>query len=792
MRCLVSLTVAVTALFAATAAGEVPFDTTRRVPWTGSRVVGSPEPPLPYRAVTAYPDLRMTNPIKVVAEPGTDRLLLIYQTLAWTGGGRIGAITDRADTNTLAPFLDLDGIAYGVAFHPDYARNGYLYVGMNGPHKGPPKFTKVVRYTVSRTAPFQPDPKSALTVIEWQSNGHNGGDLDFGPDGLMYITSGDGTSDSDTDVTGQDLTKLLAKVLRIDVDHPAPGQNYSVPKDNPFVGRAGTRPETWAYGFRNPWRISVDRPTGDVWVGNNGQDLYEQIYLVAKGANYGWSVMEGHHVFYKERKAGPEPFSGPIADHPHSEARSMTGGLVYRGKKFPELHGAYIYGDWSTGRIWGLRHEKGKVTWHKELARGSLQISGFGTDSQGELLICDHGGGRLCRLEPIPPEPNAPPFPKRLSETGLFTSVKDHTVAPGLIPYSVNAPLWSDGAAKERFIALPNKEQIDFTRTRGWNFPDGTVLVKTFTLPTAAGPRRIETRLLTRQGGEWAGYTYRWGDDQADAELVPAAGRDETFRVRDAAAPGGEHEQAWHYPSRVECMLCHSRAANWTLGTSALQMNRVHDYGNGVRLNQIEMLERLGVFKVAALDNVAKLRSMSHAVTAAERGFAGLTGVPATGGLSAALLGVMEPLEKAMRENPRTRDVLPQRPEKLTRLVDPADTTADLELRARSYLHANCANCHVPAGGGNALFSADFNAELAKSDLVGVAPQHFTFGIEGVKLVEPGHPEKSVLYQRVSRRGQHQMPPLASSVVDRAGVELLREWITTMKPPTKAEPKAKK
>src|SRR5262249_1110691 len=298
------------------------------------------------------------------------------------------------------------------------------------------------------------DPKSAKVIIEWESDGHNGGDLAFGNDGLLYVSSGDGTSDSDTNRTGQDLSKLLAKVLRIDVDHPDPGKAYSVPKDNPFGGVKGARPETWAYGFRNPWRLHIDRKTGDLWVGQNGQDLWEEVYLVQKGANYGWSAYEGSHPFYVDRLRGPSPLSKPIAEHPHSEMRSLTGGVVYRGEKLPDLRGAYVYGDWSTGKIFGIRHEKGRVTWHKELATTTLQITGFGLDSHGELLIADHGSGYY-RLEPTPKEANPPKFPTKLSETDLFTDVKAHRPHPALVPYSVNAALWSDGAEKERFIALP-------------------------------------------------------------------------------------------------------------------------------------------------------------------------------------------------------------------------------------------------------------------------------------------------------------------------------------------------
>ena len=367
-------------------------------------------------------------------------------------------------------------------------------------------------------------------------------------------------------------------MLRLEVDHPAAGAAYSVPADNPFVAVAGARPETWAYGFRNPWRITCDRPTGDLWVGQNGQDLWEQAYLVRRGENYGWSVTEGSHPFYPTRTAGPTPITKPIVEHPHSEFRSLTGGIVYRGDAFPELRGAYIYGDWATGRIWGAKHEQGKLTWQRELATSTLQITGFGADSKGEILICDHGGGALYRLERTPPQNDAARFPAKLSETGLFASVAGHQVEAALIPYSVNSPLWSDGAYKERYLALPDAEaRIDFTTSRGWNFPDRTVVVKSFALDLDGDRRRwVETRLLTKQNGQWVGYSYVWNDEQTEATLVDAAGLDRDFKVR-----GGR--QTWHFPSRAECMMCHSRAANFVLGLTTLQMNRD---------DQLRMLER--------------------------------------------------------------------------------------------------------------------------------------------------------------------------------------------------------
>lgn len=782
------------------------FRLDKRVLWTTSKLAGSPEPPPPYRAVRAFPKLNIKAPIGVAREPGTDQLLLIHQHTPWNGGGRILRIKDDDAVEKEEVLIDIDGIAYGVTFHPDYVKNGYLYVGLNGPLKSDAKKTKVVRYTIDRKAPHHVIANSMKVIIEWRSNGHNGGDLAFGKDGMLYVSSGDGTSDSDPDLAGQDLSKMLAKVLRIDVDHPEKGKTYRVPKDNPFVGQKGVVPETWAYGFRNPWRLHIDPVSGDLWVGNNGQDLWEQVFLVEKGANFGWSVMEGSHPFYANRKAGPQPFSKPIAEHHHSEARSLTGGVVYHGSKLPELKGAYVYGDWSTGRVWGIRHQKGKVTWHKELADTPYQITGFGIDSKGELLIVDHGGAYY-RLEPTKKEVNPPVFPTKLSETGLFASVKGHVVQAGLIPYSVNAPLWSDGAHKERFIALPGDSQIDYTANRGWNFPDGSVLVKTFALDLEAGNpssrKRIETRLLVRQQGEWAGYSYLWNDEQDEATLVEKGGIDKPYTIRDANK--GMRVQNWHFPSRAECMVCHSRAANYVLGTSTAQMNKVHDYG-GASVNQLTALEGLGVFRVNLLEDVnvvrGHLRNLANDVTrvpgraldaaspllpASPRVLKTLTGQfrglfnQGVNRIQTELARPLDWVDKTLKEKVRYSTALPKRAEEYVKLVDPADATKPLEARARSYLHANCAQCHVEAGGGNALMELEFHQKRDKMRVVGVKPQHAIFDLPEAKLIEPGQPDKSVLYLRLSRRGQGQMPPLATNHVDPEATKLIHDWIRLMK-----------
>ena len=384
---------------------------------------------MPYRTVHVFTNLAVHLPIAIANEPGSDRMLFLEHAVPWSGAGTLRRFRAKPDVTEAETLLDLEDIAYGLTFHPGFKTNGYIYLGSNGPEKSSKKKTRVVRYTIDRKPPFRLDPNSRFLIIEWDSDGHNGGDVTFGLDGMLYVTSGDGTSDSDANIVGQDLTKLTSKVLRIDVDHPDSGKAYSVPKDNPFVNREGVRPETWAYGLRNPWRITTDRETGQIWLGENGQDLWEMARLVVRGANYGWSIYEGSHPFNLNRKAGPDPVLFPTIEHPHSEFRSLSGGIVYYGRKMPDLRGAYIYGDWSTGRIWGGRHDGKTVVWHKELVDTPFAITGFGTDPDGELLVVDEGTG-FYKLEPNDIARRHQPISDAIERTGLFASTKEHKPNP--------------------------------------------------------------------------------------------------------------------------------------------------------------------------------------------------------------------------------------------------------------------------------------------------------------------------------------------------------------------------
>lgn len=730
-----------------------------RIPVTTSKVTGNPEPPLPFTTINRFPKLQIDLPIAIRHEPQSDRVWLITQTEAY-GPSKIGFF-DR--NRGLGPMREAIPVAngtvhYDLLFHPNYPAEPYLYIGSNGPYVNEAMYSRITRYKVEALAAGAAELVEPLTIIEWPSNGHNGAAITFGRDGLLYVTTGDGTSDSDTNLRGQDLTELTAKVLRIDVRESTTEQPYKVPTDNPFVGRNGTRPETWAYGMRNPWRITTDRKSGRIWVGQNGQDLWEQVYLIERGANYGWSVMEGASPFYINRPRGPEPIQPPTVDHHHSEARSLTGGVVYYGDDpaLSSLKEAYIYGDYSTGKIWGLWHDGKQVVEQREIADTAAGITAFEETPDGELWVLDHLGKSILKLVSNIAEDRSQSFPRKLSESGLFENVKQHQLVAGAIPYEVNSPLWSDGAHKERWFVIPTNEEgprrIEFQNEMGWTFPNGTVLIKSFALdfPSDNGNQRrwIETRFMLREQNEWVGYSYRWNDAGTDAELVESEGQDVEFQVVDTSQPEGVRKQTWHYPSRAECMVCHSRAANYTLGLQTAQMNRDFDY-DGVTENQLALLERLGFFKVPPRSYAKKSSSSAEP----QRSFAS------------------------------DSTLLPLPPEKLPRLANPYDSTQEINARVRAYLHSNCSSCHQPAGGGNAAMDLRYQVSLEQCAIINETPRHMTFDIPNAKIVSAGKPQESVLLRRVSTRENGKMPQLATSIVDQQAVDLLNEWIRTLSSP---------
>jgi putative heme-binding domain-containing protein len=733
--------------------------------WTTSRITGAPEPPPPFRTQQVFPKVKFHQPVDMTRMPGGDRLFVVEQ------AGKILSFPAKEDVAQADLFLDLAGdfkslvahpqakgisAAYGLVLHPNFAENRECFVtyGLAAKENTPLKDGgRLSRFKVTGLNPPRCDPKSEEVILTWLEGGHMGSAMAFGPDGMLYVTTGDAgpAAPPDEHRTGQSVDDLLSSVLRIDVDHRDGERPYRIPADNPFVGMPGARGEIWAYGFRNPWKISFDRATGDLWTGDVGWELWELVYHVERGGNYGWSIMEGPQPVRSDVPVGPTPILPPADALPHSIAASITGGYVYRGKRFPELVGHYIYGDWESRRIWAAKVEattdaegkrQVKLGPRRELTDPAVRLITFCEDNDGELYLVDYDLGTIHTFERNDAPDHSKTFPRKLSESGLFESTAKHRPAPGVLPFSIIAEQWCDGATAERFVAVPGKGSIELFRRPGptpgsmfdriMAFPKGTVFAKSLSLELKAGDpatrRRIETQVLHYDGREFRAYTYAWNDDATDAALVPAEGDERKIEVTDPGAPGGKRTLRWSFAGRVQCLQCHNPWARHTLAFNTLQLNREHNY-DGVRRNQLEALRELGIFVPAADEGRARQDWFtSHQA-----------------------------------------------------LVDPLDASAPLVVRARSYLHANCAHCHRFGGGGSAKIELGFEQRLEEK-VINQPPTQGTFGIASAAIVKPGDPFRSLLYYRMAKTGSGHMPHLAAELVDERGLALVHEWIRSLSP----------
>jgi glucose/arabinose dehydrogenase len=331
------------------------------------------------------------------AGDGSDRLYVVEQ------AGLIRVVDQ--DKIAPEPLLDIrkrvtSGGEKGllsVAFHPQYSANGYFYVDYTAREKDG-LYTFVSRYTRGAGGRADPASERVLLKIAQPYDNHNGGQLAFGPDGYLYIGMGDGGGANDPHGNGQNLATLLGTLLRIDVDHPQGKMAYGIPTDNPFVDVPRARPEIWAYGLRNPWRFSFDSRTGTLYLADVGQDRSEEIDIVTAGANLGWNIMEGGWCNAKSAAlCGRKDLIAPIVTYGHDEGIAVTGGHVYRGAAVPDLCGTYLYADYGSGRIWGLRYRDGRVLARQRLLDSDLHVSSFGQDRDGEVYVIDLGG-RIMRV----------------------------------------------------------------------------------------------------------------------------------------------------------------------------------------------------------------------------------------------------------------------------------------------------------------------------------------------------------------------------------------------------------
>jgi uncharacterized repeat protein (TIGR03806 family) len=666
-----------------------------------------------------FENLGFTQPLGLLQAPGDGGRWFVLEK---PGRVRVFA-ADPAVAAFDTDFIDLtasfdvnsssEGGLLGMAFDADFASSGEVFLSWT---EGSPMVSRISRFT-SDDGGLTLDPGSRNDVISVNQDfgNHNGGHIAFGPDGFLYAGFGDGGDGGDPNSRAQDTTNLLGAMLRLDVDGAAP---YEIPPGNPFAANplcpanhasATDCPEIYAWGLRNPWRFSFDRATLELWAGDVGQNAFEEIDRIEVGRNYGWDCREAFDDY-----SSPAPSCATatgLADPVHAYGRglgvSVTGGYVYRGAVIPALVGDYVFGDYGSGRIWRLTEDGGGYVAH-ELLDTALSIVSFTEDADGELYVVDISGGIYAVVDGGGPGVDPEPVPDALSETGCFDAEDPSQPATGLVPYAVAAPFWSDGADKERWLAIPEGSTIAVDSQGDFQFPAGSVLAKHFRL----NGDLIETRLFMRHpDGDWAGYSYEWDDPQTDAQLV-VGGKTVTI-----------DGQEWVYPDDDQCSSCHTAAAGFSLGLELAQLNTSFEYpSTGRTANQLLTLDAIAMF--------------------------------------ASPLG-----------DPSVHPAL----------ADPEDPAQSIEMRARAYLHTNCAQCHRPGGPTPAAIDLRFSVGLDATGACGIAPQNGDLGISGALIIAPGEPARSVLLERMSRRGDAaQMPPLASTRVDQAGVALVDAWIAAL------------
>jgi len=678
-----------------------------------------------------FPEIYTFEQVTKILQPPGDpsRWFVLEQ----TGKIKVFDVDDPADVRVYLDFSgDLRSTAeaglLGMDFDPNFPAVPEVYVFYVDADNN----STISRIILDDTdAPVSPVEQKILTLDKISAY-HYGGELRFGPDGMLYTAVGE-----DLRVyRAKDTTNLFGSMLRIDVrgvGWPIPAYEIppgnAFPSSNPKCGPTETNsdhcPEIIAWGFRNPWRFSIDSATGDIWSGDVGNNEREEINKIEVGGNYGWPCYEGTlpGPLLNECIAEGQVTLEPTIEYTHEEGRAVTAGAVYRGSGIPSLQGRYVFGD--LGRsIWEALPDGNGGFVRNKIATAPWTTAVISEGADGEIYFASYFN-ELWYPDRTPPPvigklvvgPGGTPedpIEDLLSDTGCVDPTNPAEPSSVTIPYDINALFWSDNAEKTRFMAIPDGTTITINSDDDWSYPVGSVLVKNFRL---AG-KLIETRLLMNRldpalgQGQWEGFSYEWNDDETEATRVVGG------KVKNIAG------QDWTYPSGEQCDACHTGAAGSVLGPETAQLNMEYHYpGSTGPVNQLEELDEIGMF-------------------------------------SSPLAGT---------------------PETLPALADPFDESAPLYERARAYLHTNCAQCHRPGTGVQAPMDFRYSNSLADTTMCDIVPQHGDLGIgAGARLIAPGNAASSVIISRIGRRDAFGMPPLGSTVPDSAGVQLLTDWVNSM------------
>jgi uncharacterized repeat protein (TIGR03806 family) len=730
---------------------------------------------LPYEP--AFPNIEFDSPLTFNEIPSGGKIIIGQR------DGQIYWFDKDPEVREKHLMLDLsskvgvvwDGGFLGMALHPRFGDPGFnhfyvFYSTKDANGNDYPDFVGLQSCTESGDfgnylilSRYTADPltlevaeNSELIMLQLKmwGTGHRGGGMLFGDDGFLYLTTGD----QSRFVNAQDIVNNLdGGVLRLDVDsdpaksHPPvrtmpedagfpdeiTGQGYWIPNDNPFLSPEGSNfEEYWSMGHRSPHRMTKDRLTGQLYIGEVGGGVHEEVNVVKKGKNYGWPVYEGtafNTVGCMTELYNNMPHERPLAEFDRADANSLTGGYVYRGSEIPELYGKYICADYGIGEeIWTVDIVTGE---YEQIGNfTSTDIISFGEDKEGELYILKLFTSTLYKMKAT--EEFSNDIPLFLSETGAFADLQTLEPSSGFIPYTLIESFWSDGAIKKRWLGIPNdgspdseEERIQYSEEGDWNFPAGTVIIKHFELPIdetdPSRTRRLETRFsIKTSAGKFYFLSYKWNEEGTDAALLET-GLEEAYGIQEAN--GGVRIQSWEYPGPAECQTCHKSVTGGTLGLKSRYLNTDFTYPSGMTSNQLVTLSSLGFIAT-----------------------------PIT------------PMD--------AEDILTYK------AID--DLEASLEERARSYLDLNCGYCHRAETGNRGNFDLSLNLTTEQTGLLN-AGFNESLGIEDERIVYGGDAEKSILYHRMNSTDPAiRMPPLSKNVIDTPAVQLIAEWINQLEPPS--------
>jgi uncharacterized repeat protein (TIGR03806 family) len=727
-----------------------------------------------------FPNLGIGSPLRILEFPGSSDLLVLSKlgevwrvSLENQEKELILDIKDRS-------FKKGEAGTVGMILHPDFgnpnAPDNQLIFLFYRTKPEPDEFTengfnRLSKFTWdAQSDSFDPDSEEILIQHYDRSTWHNGGAMFFGPDGFLYLSLGDEGQDQFQSASTQQISGgLFSGIIRIDVDNdpsrshpirrqpqanalPPSGwgdtftQGYSIPNDNPWLSPdSSILEEFYAIGIRSPFSMHYDSISQQIWLSDVGAGKREEISLVNMGDNLQWPYLEGTLEFEGNEK--PEPLigqeKGVYFEYDRSVGACIIGGGIYRGDVFPSLYDKFIFADYIGDKLMAITGTGSGSAIEFETLLSSLGgqgvvlpespgITGVYFLKDGQILLTITGEdftipGKILKLKQngIIPDP-----PSNLSELGVFTDLNNLTPVSGIIPYGVNTPLWSDRAIKKRWVAIPNDgefdsnaERIDFESTKEWSFPEGTVFIKQFDLPITTDPGGETVPLETRFfiiGDQGIGYglTYKWNDEGTDAVLL-RGGSTKDFDITEGGAT--LYTQTWDYPSRNNCMTCHTENANYVLGMKTHQMNGDLYYPElGRSMNQLEYFNQLGIFRQSIKSPGTYKKSF--------------------------------PI---------------------------GDGSVDLEVRIRSYLDANCSSCHRV--GGVPMVNLDFRfvVPVKLHNSINFSTQSQASDPNRL-IIKTGDHASSELWIRDSSIEDNRMPPIGRNLVDEVYVDSLAKWIDNL------------